>query len=548
MSVDSVDRSNQMDYRKQSDEHETELAARHRKELAEISKRHQKDIEKIRKEYSDAMSDLRHGTSEALSDRDRRHMKDVQDIQEMNRKRLTQVRGDDEEKFDRTKDNLEGEVSRTKAKDDYDQKRLTKAFDSAMAKKSEEESDLEENYRESGKEAYDTQGKRLNDKDEKDKEFLWDQIHDNRSKSDRELSETRKDRDAKIANLKMRMEDQRMALSERYKDDVRREQQRYDGHLQNMRDGFAEEMGQNKDKFRNRAEDLSDEYRKNYNQLKDSTNNRVDKEVDSVRRENQTLQDKVVMTKEKDKIQNSIENDHLIGEYQNREDELEFRREKSADLAHREKSKDLYNMQKNHDRFTEKRTQDFANKYNDLKLQSETNLDQKVGQAYRDRDLNKIQTDLQKKRVVENYADKTNEQAEFYDDAIGGKEQNYQKLLSEQRAVAERAKNEDVGTLQNQLAKENVAHQEKLVDTVSSYEKDINQMRNDYEKKIRHQADLFREQTDKQVKAMQVDREASEAKLQARLGQTKEFYEKELDQLRKRQVVERQELAMKKNS
>jgi len=102
--------------------------------------------------------------------------------------------------------------------------------------------------------------------------------------------------------------------------------------------------------------------------------------------------------------------------------------------------------------------------------------------------------------------------------------------------------------LQNRLAKENVSHQEKLVNTISTYERDINQIRNDYEKKLRHQADLFREQTDKQVQAMQADREASEAKLQARLGQTKEFYEREMDQLRKRQATERQELAMKKNS
>jgi len=548
MSVDPVDRSNQIDYRRQADESEKELAARHRAELANISKRHQRDIEKIRKEYGDAMSDLRHGTSEALSDRDRRHMKDVQEIQEINRKRLTKVRGEDEEKYDRTRENLEGEISRGKAKDEYDQKRLTKDFDTEYARKDHEESDMEKRFREEGHEAYEAQEARLNRKDEKDKEELWDKIHHDKAKSDRELSETRKDRDEKIAALKNRMEDQRTALSERYRDDIKREQARYDNHLANMREGFSDEIGQNKEKFRNRAEDLSAEYAKNYNKLKENTNDRVDKQVDSLRRENQTLEDQVVMTREKDKIQNSIENNHLVGEFQNREDELEFRREKAAQAAHQEKSRDLYNLQKQHDRFTEKRTQDFANKYNDLKISSEANLDQKVGQAYRDRDLNKIQTDLQKKRVVEIYADKTNEQAEFYDDAIEGKQRNYDRLLSDQRAVSEKAKNEDLGTLQNRLAKENVSHQEKLVNTISTYERDINQIRNDYEKKLRHQADLFREQTDKQVQAMQADREASEAKLQARLGQTKEFYEREMDQLRKRQATERQELAMKKNS
>jgi hypothetical protein len=388
----------------------------------------------------------------------------------------------------------------------------------------------------------------LTAKDEEDKDYLRGQLDNLRSQKDRELTMTRKDRDQKVQNLKTRLEDQRQALSEKYQDDLAREEERYDGHLQNMRDGFKEEIGLNQEKYKNRSEQLADQYQDHYESLKSKVNDRVDKQVDGLRRENQELGDRILMTKEKDKIQNTIENDHLVGEYENKYDELEYRREAAAQAAHEEKTKDIYMLQKNHDRENEKRTAEFANKINSQKIQDDVNMESQVGQAYRDRDLNKIQTDVQKRRVYEVYADKTNDQAEFYNDSLNAKQNTFEKMSAEQRGVWEKQKAQEMGTLQTQLAKENVAHQEKLMDTVGNYEKQLAQTKNDYEKRLRHQAELFRDQTDKQVKAMQSDREASEAKLNARLSQTKEFYEREMDELRKRQIAERQDLATKKNS
>ena len=84
------------------------------------------------------------------------------------------------------------------------------------------------------------------------------------------------------------------------------------------------------------------------------------------------------------------------------------------------------------------------------------------------------------------------------------------------------------------------------MDTISMNDKQMGAMRAGYEKKLKRQQELFHEQTEKQVKGMQMDREASESKLQARINSLKETYEHELDQLRKRQANERQELASKK--
>jgi hypothetical protein len=546
MSVDSVDRSSQFDSRRASEEHEKEVITRHRKEISDLQKRHQKDVENIRKDYQDAMSDLRHGTTQALSEKEQRHVKDVQGIQEMNRKHLARQKGEDEEKYDTTKNTLQGELNQAKAKDVTDQKRLTKEFDGALDDKDEEESQLEKKYREGSHEAYETQGNRLRSKAEEDQAKLRDEMHQAIAKKDMELTETRRNRDQAVGGLKTRIEDQRKALSERYKDNLRREQDNYSEHLANLEDGFQNSIGQTKQKYKNRTEELSDQYSKNFDKLKDSTNDRTDKQIDSVRRENQALQDKLVLTKEKDKIQHSIETDHLVGEYQNKYDELETRRQMAAQMAHKEKTKDIEHIIQVHGREDLRRNTQFANRLNEQKNQGDVYLEQKVGQVEQQRDMIKLQTDVQKKRVVDTYADKTNDQAEFFDDQMNSRQLNYEKMLGEQRGVWEKQKGSDLTGLQNQMAKENIAHQEKLMDTISNYEKQLATTKNEYEKKLRHQADLFRDQTDKQVKAMQVDRETSESKLKDRMALQKENFERELDQLRKRQMSERQELAMRK--
>jgi hypothetical protein len=545
MSVDSVDRSSQYDALHAADEHERELVARHRKEIADLQKRHMRDVERIKKEYGDAMENLTHGQSQVLSEREQRHIKDVQNIQDMNRKRLASQKAEDEEKFYTTKDTLEGNLEQAKSKDVYDQDRLSKKFDEFMAERDEADQKLEERYREGSHEAYETQGKRLTQKDEDDKAFLNDQMHKAIAKKDQELYETRRNRDQAVGDLKTRLEDQRISLSERYRDHLAREQANYAAHLDNLEEGFQNSLGNARDKYRNKSEELADQYHGNFEKLKDTTNDRVGKQVDAVQRENQALQDKIVLNQEKDHIQNSIERDHLVGEYQNKYDEIEYRRQKAAQLAHIEKTRDIEKLQNIHNRDSERRTVQFSNKLEAEKSRNDINLGQQVGQAERERDLVRLQADVQKKRIADTYADKTVDQTEFFDDQMNSRQLGYEKMLGDQRSVWEKQRADELGAVQSQMAKENVAHQEKLMDTIANYEKQMAMVKNDYEKRLRHQAELFRDQTDKQVKALQVDREISDAKYQARLSGMKESYEREMDQLRKRQLAERQELAQK---
>ena len=259
------------------------------------------------------------------------------------------------------------------------------------------------------------------------------------------------------------------------------------------------------------------------------------------------LEDQVVLTKEKDGIQNRIENQHLQDKYQRRVDELQDRNLAAGEMAHREKTKDIEKIQNKHSRDLQNTYADFNRKLEEQKFDDDKGFDQQIGQAYRERDLTKLQAENQKKKVFENYADLTENQSEFYGEQLDARQRNHEKMLFEQRASLEKQKNQDL-IVQNQMVKENLAHQEKLVDTVSNYEKQLGTTKNEYEKKLRHQADLFHEQTEKQVKAMQIDREASEQKLQARISGMKEYYDKELEQMRKRQLTERQELASRRNS
>ena len=162
--------------------------------------------------------------------------------------------------------------------------------------------------------------------------------------------------------------------------------------------------------------------------------------------------------------------------------------------------------------------------------------------------MTKIRADQINKKIFDNYADKTVNQEEFFDEQSHVKQSAYDRRLSDQRTTLEKQKYDDLNSVQNQLAKESIAHQQKLMDTIAVNDKQMGEMRAGYEKKLKRQNELFHEQTEKQVKAMQMDREASESKLNARINSLKDTYERELDQMRKRQAAERQELASKKGS
>src|ERR1700729_4223129 len=99
------------------DEKERELNVKHRQEMAELQRKHQKSVESLKSQYDQALGNLRESERRTMTEREKSHMKEVQDIQDINRRRYVQAKSDDDQRFNTTKDSLEGELDRAREKE-----------------------------------------------------------------------------------------------------------------------------------------------------------------------------------------------------------------------------------------------------------------------------------------------------------------------------------------------------------------------------------------------------------------------------------------------
>jgi len=545
MAVDTVNQRNEH-IREAKEDKEQSLVAKHRREIAELQRKHVETIQGLKEGFDEQLTELRKDSREALTSKEQNHLKEIQEVQDVNRKRLMKTKADDEEQLRTTKSTLLGELERSKGKNESDNTRLTKLMESELSKKDSATRDMELKSREGSQEAIKNQANRYQDKFEEERNFYRSVIGENIKEKEREFGDLRRSKEVNEKNLKGRLESQKQRADERFKDTVLGDRARYQASLDQMSEGYQQQRGIDHEKLDKQSTKLNTTYVDNLDNLRETVDSRIEKEVRSVRRENHDLKnalttDKVEMNRKKE-----TEKKNLTNEFQKSIVELEKRRGEATTQAHEGYAKKIDEVQGRNDKFIESINTSYGRKLEEQKINHQKHFDEEIGYVTRDRDVNKMQTDKQKKKLVDIYADKTVMQTDFYEDQIDLKKKDAEQALVNQRNNMQKQHLNDVGTLRNQLVKESVDHQEKLIDTTSKYEKQLNTMRNEFEKKFRQQNELFREQTNSQVKNQQMERESFEAKMKQRINQVKEVYEREIEQLRKRQAVERQDLATKK--
>jgi hypothetical protein len=544
MAVDSV--SQRQEYvRQSSDDKEETLVAQHRREIAELQKRHQEQIDKLRTSYSDQLSELRSKTREVMTEKDEQHRKDIQEMQDVNRKRLTKVKMDDEEQRHEMKKNLEGELERSKTKNQTDNNRLVKIMNTELSQKDESTREMAEKAREGSQEAIKTQGKLYKERFDEERNNYRGQIVEGMKEKQREVGALRTTAQHNENELNAKLDSQKKTSEDRFTTTVLGDRAHYQESLDRMQEGYQEQRAEDREKLAEKSGGLNSDSEEGFAKLRETVNERVENEIRSVQRENSDLKNSMSTNKSLASRKTETEKRNLAAAYQKNIDELEKRRLEATKLAHEEYGKKIDKIQDTNDKFIANVNIASTRKLEEQKFDSDKHFSDQIGYVERDRDLNKMQTDKQKKRLVDIYAERTVNQADFYEDQMDAKKKTAEQMLLDQRTSLERKHFEDVGALRGQMVKEGTAHQEKLVETVSKYENQISALRNEYEKKLKHQGDVAREEIGKQFKHQQMDREAFESKMQQRISQVKETYEREIDQLRKRQSVERQELAMK---
>jgi hypothetical protein len=550
-SIEATDRNSQMNenqqVRESYDSRENELVQRHKRELAELKQHNQETLAKIKSEYDQELTSMRTDSRQALTTKEKQHLREIQGMQEAGRKRFERVKSEDDEKYDVTKKTLEGENARLRSKDSEDTNRLTRHFDQEIHDRDEESSDNEVTTRDGSQHALKDQAKRFNEKIDDERNYYQNYIRERDRQTNQEVTALNRGREKEVNDLKTKNSRQQREMDSKYQDNLRHERENFNKNVGNLEQDFQQGMRENKEKFKGRSEQLTEEFHSNFENLNDSTSKRVDDEVMSVRRENLNLKADNQVAKHDGTKQKEREKRDLTDGFQKNINELETRRQAAVKDSNQEKARDINYIHRVKDKQLGQMQNNFELKMAENELKHSGEFDGEIIQANRQRELEKIQHDRQEKKLYEVFADSTVSQANFHEDQVDMLKKNNEKQLGENRGLAEKTRMDELQRVQSQLAKENVAHQEKLVDTVSTYERQLATTRVDYEKKLRRQADLFRDQTTKQVKGLQMDREASEQKLQARMGQMKESYERELDQLRKRQLQERQDLALKKS-
>jgi hypothetical protein len=238
----------------------------------------------------------------------------------------------------------------------------------------------------------------------------------------------------------------------------------------------------------------------------------------------------------------------LISEYKKSFDELEARRLAAVTDSNRIKKEEVGQIQSRQSRAFEKMNQEHIAKFNDFKSKVDSQYMGQMGELERERIHSQIQGENTRKKLTQTYADSLLSQAEFHEDQVDALKRGQKKMTDEQRATLEKQRYEEVNNLRDKMMKQSIDNQQKVADLNEKYQSLINTMKVDYEKRFRKQAESFREETDRQAKYVAMDRESLESKYQARINQLKDNFEREMEQVKRKQIQEKNEAVINKKA
>lgn len=547
MAVESVDRKDQQNYKEAYTERENQLQTRHKRELEHMQRKHAKAVAELRQEHDKAMTGIRESSRDIMTEKEQRHIREIQEIQDVNRKRTAKLKMDEEDRYQAMKENLQDQVEGANEKRQNERTRLLTNFEEQTGEHNRQDREMELRTREGSQEALRNQSKRLNDKMEAEREHYRGYIQTKNEQSDRDMTSLKRNRDSQVGELNRKLQKEKHDNETKFATVLKGDREQYSAALEHMHHAYDTSLKEEKAKYGELSEKLNEDFDNNWNELRNKNDDRMQNEVKKLRMENYQLKNPVRSEAQQVRYEQELAKKNLTDGFAKNIEEMEARRLASNAANQKLHARQIQEVQTKHDRAVQDLNTKHGNRLLDQKLKDEAYFDREIGKVTNDSKLSKLQLERQKKHLHEYFKDRTMEQADYYDEALFLKQRDFNERVNEQRATLEKKRSEDVSAMRNRAEKENINHQEKLIDTITNYERQLATVKNDYEKRLRKQAEMFREQTARQVKHMQMDREANESKLQSRMNLLKEAHEREVEMLRKRQETERQEMALKKS-
>lgn len=550
MSVNSVEK-NRQDTQNIADtyeEREKNLIARQKRQAAETARKHQETVKEISDRHTEQIGDLQRNSRNELTSKERQHVKEMNDLKDASRKKLMATKVDDDERNERNEKTFEGELHNQRKQAASDKARLTKNFDEGMRDRDNAEAETEEHYRKGSQSATREKVKELQKNHEKELSGLNELYQNNLEGKENELTKTRRQMVRETNDLKDKNVRDNKNSEHKYNSILTNERNKNAQNMENLSEGFKIALDENKDRYRTIGQKKTEEFDQNFANLKKTVDNRVNTDVREQKAENENLRSQHDFEKAKARNDFELQKTNLINEYKKNHDELEMRRQEAVKDGNRQKREEIEELQLRQSRAYQKMNEEHLSAFNDLKNKIDSQYMGQVQEAEREKNLSALQSEQKRKKLAQNYSESLLAASEFHEDAMDAQKRSSHRLMDDQRAILQKARNSDVNGMRDQLLKQSVDHQEKLATITEKYESQISSMRADYEKRMRRQSELFRDATEKQSKYLAMDREASDSKLQNRLSQTKEAYEKEIEQLKRKHAAEKEELATSKKT
>ncbi len=550
MGVGSIESNRQdiQNLKEAYEEREKGTVEKNKRHLADEESRHEHQINDLRDRFDKTLSKDNAKSREVVSEKQIQHTKDVQELQNASRQKIAKMSEDNYDKTESQERNYNKEIENTKEGAKKTEERLYDTFDNEISKRDKESSDMEKDYREGSQESIKHQAQRLQDHFREEKEHLTKNFKQSLESKDLELNSARKENFIETTDLKTAKENQKHGLEKRYGTLLQNQNRAFSQNATNMEEGLGQALKDSREKYKDLSEKNTDQFHNNFEKLKETTSSRVDIDVKNQKLANENQSSENSFDKAKIQQDARIQRANLNNDFKRNFEELEARRMAAVHDGNRVKKEEIESLQLKQNRAYQKMNQEYISKFNDFKGKVDGEYYGQIEETQREKTVSQLQGDNSRKKLAQNYAESIVSQNEFHEDQIESTKRDSKKMVDGVRVSQEKSRSMQVNTLRDKMLKQSIDNQQKLSDITEKYESLIGSMKGDYEKKFRRQGETFSAETEKQMKFVGMDRDQQEAKFQARLGQMKESFDKEIEQVRKRQNVERNDAALNKKT
>lgn len=255
-SVNSSDSSSKNRYnetiRRQREEYqnkESELVKKHNKEIRNLTEMHEREVEKLKSENEGKLNNYRKNVSDVMTLRDNKYQKQIEDLKHMHKTQLEKLRTDQQRDADLMK--KANTVDKNLKQKSYDAKLedLKQHYNQTMLQKDGESHDYITKLRDAQEEAMSAQRKKLNDKHEKEMDFVNEQRREEVGHLEKNFSDLKKNSSQRIRNQEVKHLSDLQRQSNAHLEEHQHTVEQFGKDRDALREAYADSNQEVRDKF-----------------------------------------------------------------------------------------------------------------------------------------------------------------------------------------------------------------------------------------------------------------------------------------------------------